>query len=558
MTTTVTSTIRSSGGNYTSLSAWFSAKQKNCVTADEIHVAECYNDWGSGLDDNVTLTGATTDSTHYYKITVASGHRHTGTPQTGFYLKKSHSSSGIIRLDQAYTYVEWLDVEQTNTADDVRAFITTTVSGLTLRNCIGKSVSGAGGAAFDVTGATCLCCLAWSSTRSGFVAYNNTTLYNCVSANNRFGIYQSSATPTIKNFVSYSNTYNYYGITETNCSHNATSTGSDDAPGGNSVYGIASGNFVNAASNNFHLAAGTNSLVGAGTNLYSTFTTDIDGETWPSSAAWDIGFEYRDAAGGATYDGAVSETLAATSTQGPAVDWLGAAAESIATTTAQGNTLIADVTATMTLAVTTTEAGALDTTQTIAEALAVVTAQAQDGAITMTVSETIAATSAEAGIWSGSAAVTESAALTSSESAVATFAVSVGEAIAAVVAQWVAGATVDASVSESLAATTTLSATVELGGIVAETLAATDAVGVISTETGSVTMALAIADAAIGGLVSTLAVTEAVSISTSADGSVITAEFVTPDGRTLRVSFDARTLEVRKQPRTLLVSKSLH
>lgn len=315
MPTTVTSTIRSSGGTYTSLSAWFAVKQGNIVTADQVQVAECYDDWATGLDDAVTITGATTDSTRYYKITVASGNRHTGIPQTGFFIKRAHTGSGIIRLDQNYTEVEWLDVEQTSTGDDYKAFITVAgKTGIKITNCLAKSVANAAGASFYIPDATAICCLAYESTRTGFGLNAGSSTYNCTSAECRFGFSADSTAPIIKNCVSYNSSYsNYFNVTGTNCDYNATSTGSDDAPGANSVISVASGDFVNAASNDFHLASGS-ALIGAGTNLYSTFTTDIDGDTWPSSGAWDIGFDYRVAGGGGATLTADSGTYALTGT----------------------------------------------------------------------------------------------------------------------------------------------------------------------------------------------------------------------------------------------------
>ena len=262
--------------------------------------------------------------------------------------------------------------------------------------------------------------------------------------------------------------------------------------------------------------------------------------------------------GGATYDVSVSESLAVASAQTNTADQLGTIAESAALTSAQANTMVADVTATMALAVTSTQDNTIDTSQTVAEAIAIVSAQAQDGAITMTVSESIGIASTEAGIASMTAAVSEAVAAVSAQDGTASLAVAIGEAIAVVVDQWVAGATVEGVIAESIAAATTLSVTVDVAGVISEALAAQSAQSVISTETATVTMAVGIADAVISGLVTSLGVTEAVAITTSEGGSIITAEFRTPDGRTLRIRFDARTLSVLEDDRTLYVSKTMH
>lgn len=260
--------------------------------------------------------------------------------------------------------------------------------------------------------------------------------------------------------------------------------------------------------------------------------------------------------GGATYNETVSETLAAVATSSSLADWLGTASETTAITTAQSNTWSGDVTAAMTLAVTTAETGANTTAATVVEAIAIVTVQAQDGAITVTVSETAGIVSAEAATASMGASVAEAIAAVSAQSNIATMAAAVGEAIAVVVDQFFTAASLDAAVSEAIAATTTVSATVEIGGLVSEAISALSAEGVTSVETATVAFTAGVIDAAIGGMIASGTVSELLGITTSESGSIITAEFRTPDGRTLSVQFDSRTLEVRKQTRTLLVSKS--
>lgn len=308
MATEVVSTIRSSGGDYTSLSAWEAGEQRNLVTADEIEVAECYDDWPSGLSDTVTINGWTTDSTRYPKITVASGHRHNGTPQSGFFVKAS-SSGNVVVATNSNCHFEWLDVENTGTGGGISV-----VAGCVLRNCISKA-PGSGAAAFNNSSggaSTFLTCLAYSS-NWGFYSSQASSLLNCVAANcTSRGFWAGASTVVAKNCVAYSNTANYAGTFSASSTHNATSSASDDAPGGNSVTSVGSGAFVNAASNDFHLASGS-ALIGAGTNLYSDFTTDIDGDAWPSSGAWDIGFDYRVA--GSSWSVSLTESASASDTQ---------------------------------------------------------------------------------------------------------------------------------------------------------------------------------------------------------------------------------------------------
>ena len=297
MPTEVISTIRASGGDYTTLSAWEAGEQRNLVTADEIAVAVCYNDWPSGLNDNVTVAGWTTDATRYVKITVAEGHRHDGAPQSGFWITRT-TAAQVVRSGQTGTVIEWVDAFSNNTsATDGRAFYLTAAG--TVRNCIARSAYTGSStinfcldstAASDVIG--CLSIGGYNGVRT------NGRILNCVVTGATLGVVRSSLL-TVKNTVSYNNTTNWgSGSYDAGSSNNATSSATDDTPNANvGITGVTSADFANAAANDFHLSSGS-VLRGAGVNLYSDFTTDIDGDTWPSSGAWDIGFDHYVAAGG--------------------------------------------------------------------------------------------------------------------------------------------------------------------------------------------------------------------------------------------------------------------
>jgi hypothetical protein len=293
MTTTVTSTIKPSGGDYTTLTAWEAAKQGNLVTADQIQAAECYT-FSGGLDDALTIDGSTTDSTRYLKVTVAAGNRHTGIPQTGFYIKKSQNSGYLFKVSDNYTKAEWIDLENTGNTDSYCFYFSE--RNCTLTNCIAKT-SGTNTPGFFLTHLNQLnCCLAYSSSRGFYNDYVKPVLYNCVAANCGTGVHNTTGNGILlKNFVAYNNTTNYSsGTYDAACTNNATSTGSDDAPGGSSVYGVTSAAFNNAASNDFHLSGTGSVLYNVGADLSGTFTTDIDGDTWVN---WSIGFDQYTSAG---------------------------------------------------------------------------------------------------------------------------------------------------------------------------------------------------------------------------------------------------------------------
>jgi len=74
MPTTITKSIGTTGRDYSTLQAWEDAIPANLVTADEVHVGECYNDsefTGAGI--LLSIASHTTDATRFIKLTTGSG-----------------------------------------------------------------------------------------------------------------------------------------------------------------------------------------------------------------------------------------------------------------------------------------------------------------------------------------------------------------------------------------------------------------------------------------------------------------------------------------------------
>ena len=252
MATEVISTIRSSGGDYTSLSAWEAGEQGDLTgVRDEISTAELYDDWPSGLNDSVTIDGWTTDSTRYVRVTVASGHRHNGVPKSGFFLEQSTAGTSLLLVWEQYTRVEWVDGEQLSTSSGKYCFREYSANNVRWDRCIGRNRSSNQPAFLMLTPSEARQCLAYSSFMGFYGGSANCITRNCVAANCTTGYGGSGGAGESYNCIAYSNTtqwasgWAYSGLG----SHNATSSGSDDAPGANSVVGIASGDFVNAAGN---------------------------------------------------------------------------------------------------------------------------------------------------------------------------------------------------------------------------------------------------------------------------------------------------------------------
>lgn len=304
------------GGYYTSLSLWEAGEQANLTALDEIRTAVCYNDWPTGLVDELDINGWTTDATRYVRVTVAEGHRHNGTPGSGFHLRKSSSGSAMVLNRHRYSRFEWLDVEQQSTSTFRYCYRAFAQPDVVFYACIGKNRTQTTdiGCFFSDSGGGMQTwqCLAYGSV----IGFNpNVFAKNCIAVGCGvgFGNSTTSGAGSSRNCIAYncsqrgfSQNWNFNGT----CSNDASSDTS--ASGTGSITGITSAAFADAANNDFHLSSGS-VLRGAGVNLYSDFTTDIDGDTWPSSGAWDIGYDHYVAGGGGSEE-ELSATGAATAT----------------------------------------------------------------------------------------------------------------------------------------------------------------------------------------------------------------------------------------------------
>lgn len=305
------------GGYYTSLSLWEAGEQGNLVTADEIRTAVCYNDWpGAGLEEpaGLNISGSTTDSTRYLKVTVAPGNRHNGIHGTGFRLWRYNAVPVTIRSDNVL--MEWIEAQETVDGNGFR-YAFDVVGAVTLFACLGIS-------SFEVflcrSGAlskTCrvICCLvpdtgrtnkpdtAFTTASGGF---SRTEFLNCVGyANDAAPVFRGNSNTTervdaVRNCIAIVGGAGaaFSGFDPVASSNNAATNGGSVTPLGASPYSsnVTPADFVDFANANYHLVAASG-LRGAGANLYSTFTQDIDGDTWPSAGPWSIGIDHYVAAG---------------------------------------------------------------------------------------------------------------------------------------------------------------------------------------------------------------------------------------------------------------------
>lgn len=140
MPSEITHTVGTAGApsrDYSLLSSWEAAQVRNLVSADEVAIAECYND--GEMDDALDIsTGWTTDATHYIKITSPEGQRHSGTINTGFHLKKA--SAHVIIVRRGYVTIEHLEVEVITAGTCIFGYQSEDGT-VTVNNCLFESTS---------------------------------------------------------------------------------------------------------------------------------------------------------------------------------------------------------------------------------------------------------------------------------------------------------------------------------------------------------------------------------------------------------------------------------
>lgn len=305
-------TLKASGGDYSSMSAWEAAQPATLSAPSEL---ECYN---FALSDNVAISGITTSAANYLRIYTPLTERHDGRARaisgTGFRISDS-TSSGTIRVAADHVRFEGLEIEQTgtNTGLSVQAvqFVAFSAgSDVRVEKCIVHTAHT--GTQYSITAATTNLNLIWRNN----VAYGSSRMWDTRNAasvlceNSTFWRHQpelglvSSSEATIKN------TYcGHAGAASDDFWSGGTPSGNNNAssdtsavtrfPTGsvNSVAGSAVFVSVTAGSEDFTLKSGTNALVEAGATLGSV-TDDIIGTTRPQGGNYDIGAFERISAGG--------------------------------------------------------------------------------------------------------------------------------------------------------------------------------------------------------------------------------------------------------------------
>ncbi len=267
---------------------------------------ECYSMLDTTIVSNIGLY--TTSSTNYLYIYTPKSERHNGKWDDTKYRLETTWAGIYISTD--YVRIEGLQIKITRDGDNGNGIHIENINvnnDIRISSCIiTASITGGSyhsGIHVKDTNATLYI---WNNIIYNFFfdvgPYNNaiyaeysniTHAYNNTVCNNNAGFVSDNATTVLKNNLSYNNTENYTGaFDEVNSTNNLSGPQLVEAPGANPRNGpdmfVA---FVNEAGYDFHLTkndsgARNYGVTDPGTGLFSD---DIDGQTRPGQAIWDIG-----------------------------------------------------------------------------------------------------------------------------------------------------------------------------------------------------------------------------------------------------------------------------
>lgn len=298
MATEVIKTIKSSGGDYTSVSAAEAGEQRNLVTADEIAVLECYSFQDTA---GVTINGFTTDATRYLKIYTPTAERHDGKWNSSKYRLEVSGTMGIAVRDE-YVRIDGLQIQLTSSSGFNSAIVLQSIaaggSDIRISNCIvagvvsGTAVSrGIYVGDADITIAKIWNCIVYdfingTNNCPGIGGYGgNVDIFNCTVYNCYRGILRQTDTVNVYNSAVFGNADDFNGTFAT-----IDYCASDDGDGTNAVTPSDWDTvFEDITNRDFHLKSTDTDLIGAGTDDPGSglFSDDIDAQARTST--WDIG-----------------------------------------------------------------------------------------------------------------------------------------------------------------------------------------------------------------------------------------------------------------------------
>ena len=192
MATTITKTVKSSGGDYTSLNAWaasIAGRGADLTTRDVVERAECF-----GFTDTtaVSISGITTDTTRRVEISTPDTARHGGKWNSSAYILATTNAPpfsatiGHLVLDglqfsSAPTYssgTRYVSYAQTSTATAPYCYFINCIYGESNANNIGPAFQNAYTSSGNTATIVAKCCLVHSSAGVAH-AFKNTNVLRC-------------------------------------------------------------------------------------------------------------------------------------------------------------------------------------------------------------------------------------------------------------------------------------------------------------------------------------------------------------------------------------------
>ncbi len=279
---------------YNDFQGWETARQGNLVSDNRQETAVAYDDGDFTPGSTITIDGSTTDATHYMMITVASGQRHSGRFGAGALIDLANAASAIAANDD-YTRIEWLQLYQFSGASN-RAGVVVAAGNVLVQNVIANDF-GAGtpgnGVLCNSGSVTVRNCILHAGGNALVTSGGTMTAQNCTAGDLLgYGVRNTSGTLTATNTIAVVAVGGCFSGTITqsyNMSSDATASGTGSLTNVNAADEFVN---VNPGSYDLHLKSGSGAI-DAGTDLSGSFTGDIDAETRPVGAAWDIGADER-------------------------------------------------------------------------------------------------------------------------------------------------------------------------------------------------------------------------------------------------------------------------
>jgi hypothetical protein len=289
---------------YNTMQAWENDRDGDLVADDRREVGVVYND--GPFNGRLTISGSTTDASHYMRLTVADGEGHSGLKDTGAMIDAAGGWGGFhaITVEDEYTRIEGLEIKAIQDAGSAVYFSASPaadnglVDGIFVHACWQNGNAGVDIGATPVTvrnsfftggtsagirvlaSATGIIenCTIVGSPGSGYgvgdSVLSTTSISNTISVNH----------PTDSDFVLWSN-ISFFG---NNMYSGALGIDPPEDDGGHqSPPGSLEALFVDFSNDDFHLEASGHQAGATGLDLSSSFSEDIDGDS--RLTPWDIG-----------------------------------------------------------------------------------------------------------------------------------------------------------------------------------------------------------------------------------------------------------------------------